>query len=194
MALQAPDPLALPPETGADRPAFGSAQVRAEVQFECIYEHFDFIWRTLCCFGLRSPQIEDAAQDVLLTAYRRLDTYEGRSAIRTWLFGIAYRVALNHRRQLRRKGTFEELHDNLVAPVPCPEQHAEQAQALRLVEQFLDTLDDDRRAVFVLCENEQLPAPEVSEVLGVKLNTVYSRLRLARRDFHRALKARRRRP
>jgi RNA polymerase sigma-70 factor (ECF subfamily) len=194
MALQAPEPPALAPQDGADLPASPSAPARPQVQFERICEHFDFIWRTLRCFGLRPPQIEDAAQDVLLTAYRRLDSYEGRSALRTWLFGIAYRVALNHRRQLKRKGAFDELGDSLAAPATCPEQHAEQAQALRLVERFLDTLDDDRRAVFVLCEIEQLPAPEVSEVLGVKLNTVYSRLRLARRDFHRAFKAQRRRP
>lgn len=191
MAAQASEPLARAPGAAAD--VSERAIVSPAVEFQCVIEHFDFIWRTLRCFGLRPPQLEDAVQDVLLTAYRRLESYEGRSRVTTWLFGIAYHVALNHRRQLRRKGTFDELRDDVVAPLPCPDQCAERAEALHLVEEFLDTLDDDRRAVFVLCEIEELAAPEVADALGVKLNTVYSRLRLARRDFHRALKAQRRR-
>lgn len=175
-------------------PAVGTATGQPPVpSFEEIYEHFDFIWRTLRCFGLTPPAIEDAVQDVLLTAYRRLDRFEHRSTIRTWLFGIAYRVALNYRRHQRRKGRFDELSDELPALAAGPEEQVADARTLRFVEEFLDTLDDERLAVFVLCEIEQIGAPEVATALNAKLNTVYSRLRLARRDFRRALKSQRRR-
>jgi RNA polymerase sigma-70 factor (ECF subfamily) len=56
------------------------------------------------------------------------------------------------------------------------------------VYQLLDSLDDDRRAVFVLVHFEQMPAPEIAQTLGIPINTVYSRLRLARRDFDAALR------
>lgn len=164
------------------------------LRFEAVYEqHFDFIWRALRCFGLTPPALEDAVQDVLLTAFRRLGSFEYRSSVRTWLFGIAYRVALNYRRHLRRKGRLDELSDDLPALAAGPDRQVEEAQALRFVELFLETLDDERRAVFVLCEVEQMAAPEAAMALGVKLNTIYSRLRLARRAFRRALKAQRRR-
>ncbi|HKU42839.1 MAG TPA: sigma factor-like helix-turn-helix DNA-binding protein, partial [Polyangiales bacterium] len=48
---------------------------------------------------------------------------------------------------------------------------------------FLDTLDDDRRAVFVLAELEELSAPDISQAVGARVNTVYSRLRVARERF-----------
>ena len=64
---------------------------------------------------------------------------------------------------------------------------SEAAEAARLVHRLLDCLDGDRRAVFVLAELEQMTAPEIAAALGVNLNTVYSRLRLARRDFDAAL-------
>ena len=102
-------------------------------------------------------------------------------------------MALNYRRHHHRKGRLDELSDDLPALAAGPDEQLEEAQALRFVELFLQTLDDGRRAVFVLCEIEQMAAPEVAMALGVKLNTIYSRLRLARRDFRRALEAQRRR-
>jgi len=55
----------------------------------------------------------------------------------------------------------------------------------------LGELDDERREVFVLSELEQLRAPEIASVLGVNLNTIYSRLRSARQRFEAALARRR---
>ena len=75
----------------------------------------------------------------------------------------------------------------------------EKADAARIVNRLLDGLDDDQREVFVLAELEDLSAPEIAEALEVKLNTVYSRLRLARSAFaevaarHRAREDRRER-
>ncbi|MBC8074000.1 MAG: hypothetical protein IAG13_37115 [Deltaproteobacteria bacterium] len=71
--------------------------------------------------------------------------------------------------------------------VPDPEQRAELSRAIELVEGFVATLDDDQRTVFVLADLEGVPVPEIAAQLGVNLNTVYSRLRLARRRFERAI-------
>jgi RNA polymerase sigma factor (sigma-70 family) len=73
---------------------------------------------------------------------------------------------------------------------PTPIERLEVAERLRRLDDALATLDDERRGVFILAEIEQMTAPEIAEALGINRNTVYSRLRLARRDLEVALAAR----
>ena len=54
---------------------------------------------------------------------------------------------------------------------------------MQRLHRLLDGLDDDKRAVFVLAELEQMSAPQIAEVLGENVNTIYARLRAARREF-----------
>lgn len=158
------------------------------IEFDAVYEAwFPFVWRSLRRLGVAPSNVDDATQDVFLVAHRRLGDFEGRSSIKTWLFGIALRVARDHRRLVRRKGGHEALPDTVRDAGPSPHDAMERAEAARLLESLLDALDEDRRAVFVLAELEQMSAPEMSEALGVPLNTVYSRLRAARADFEKAL-------
>jgi RNA polymerase sigma-70 factor (ECF subfamily) len=161
----------------------------AAPSFEVVYEeHFDFVWRSLRRLGIADAQVDDAVQDVFVVVHRRLGEFEGRSTMKTWLFGIALRVASVHRRTAARRPT-EPLDEDLpdqAGNLPA-DALSEAAEAARLVHRLLDCLDEDRRAVFVLAELEQMTAPEISVALGVNLNTVYSRLRLARRDFDAAL-------
>ena len=70
---------------------------------------------------------------------------------------------------------------------PSPHEHAALKEVRALVHRLLAELPDEQREVFVLTELEQLTAPEISEAVGANLNTVYSRLRLARRGFDAAL-------
>src|SRR5687767_11675524 len=77
-------------------------RVRAEQRgesvgsFEEIYDrHVDVVWRALRRFGVAESSIEDAVQEVFLVAFRKLETFEGKSAVSTWLYGIAAHVARN---------------------------------------------------------------------------------------------------
>jgi RNA polymerase sigma-70 factor (ECF subfamily) len=70
---------------------------------------------------------------------------------------------------------------------PAPDQQLARREAARAVVEILDEMDAEKREVFALMEVEQLSAPEVAELLGVPLNTIYSRLRLARARFEQAL-------
>jgi RNA polymerase sigma-70 factor (ECF subfamily) len=165
-----------PPPEGAPEPE--------PWDFEAIYDaHFDFVWRSLRRLGVPEPAVEDATQDVFVVVYRRLGDFEGRSQVRTWLFGIALRVARSHRRRLARKGHLDPLPAELASEGEGPEREVEKRRAAHLLDRFLDALDEDKRAVFVLAEMEQMTAPEIQAALGVKLNTVYSRLRAARKAF-----------
>jgi RNA polymerase sigma-70 factor (ECF subfamily) len=152
--------------------------------FDALYaRQFDFMWRSLRRLGVPPSQVEDAAQDAFVVVHRKLADLRPDASEKAWLFGIALRVASDYRRTLRRKGTVS--FDPELAPSrdTSPFDGTAKAQEARLLEDFLNGLDDDKRAVFVLAELEGASAPEVSEALGCNVNTVYSRLRLARERF-----------
>lgn len=148
-------------------------------------EHFEFVWRSLRRLGAPEHALEDATQDVFLVAARRLDEFEGRSSIRTWLFGVAMRVVRTQRRTLWRH---KRKVDALAAAVPEFEGDDPMAQrdAQRLLLTLLDELDDDKRAVYVLAELEGMTAVEIAEGLGANVNTIYTRLRAARQQLRAA--------
>lgn len=148
--------------------------------------HFDFVWRVARSLGVPPGALDDAVQDVFLTVHRRLSEFEGRASVRTWIYAITYRTAQNHRR-LSQRQRCDALLEEPLADAPDPAQQLESARAGQFVMRFLEGVSADKRDVFVLSVLEELSAPEVAEILGVKLNTVYSRLRLVRADFRAAL-------
>ena len=151
-------------------------------------EHFDFVWRSLRRLGVPEASLDDAAQEVFLVAFRRAQEFEGRSSVRTWLFGIAWNRARELLRRARRRPE-EPLPDVLpAAPRADQEQAAIEREALRFAYRVLDEVAPERRAVLVMVDVEEMTAVEIAEILGVPVNTVYSRVRLARRDFEAALK------
>jgi RNA polymerase sigma-70 factor, ECF subfamily len=157
------------------------------VTLEAVYEeHFSFVWRSLRALGVDPGLLDDAVQEVFLVVHRRGENFEGRSSLRTWLFGIAFRVACNFRRTSRRRPA-EPLSGELTSDYPSPEQHAERAETARFVETFLNGIDEDERAAFTACLLEGLSAPEAAEALGVNANTLYSRVRSVRARFAAAL-------
>ena len=176
------------PAPTCQMPSLAHALVR-EVDvpsFDEIYAaHFAFVWRILRTLGVADAALDDAAQDVFVVVHRRLREFEGRSAVTTWLFAIARRVACSY----RRRRTTETLADE---PAGTADTFAafSRAEASATVLSILDTLDEDKRIVFALVELEQLSVPEVARMLDLNLNTAYSRLRLARQAFEAALRAR----
>jgi RNA polymerase sigma-70 factor (ECF subfamily) len=149
-------------------------------------EYCDFVWRSLRRLGLAESELPDATQEVFLSVFRYWDRFEGRASIRTWLFAIARGVARDHRRASRRRGV-QCPEDALVDTRACPLAEAESREAAELVCALLDKIHESKRVVFVLAELEQLPLVEVAQMLGVNVNTAYSRLRSARQQFETAL-------
>lgn len=150
--------------------------------------HFDYVWRSLRRLGVPEATLDDAAQEVFVVALRRQGQFEGRSSVRTWLFGIAWNRARELARSARRRAE-DELPEYLPdVASPNQEQRAIDTQALELVYRALDELTGDRRAVLVMADVEEMTATEIAELLAIPVNTVYSRIRLARRDFEAALR------
>lgn len=170
-----------------------AAVERAPVpSFDEVYtSHVRFVWRVLRGMGLTESAIDDAVQDVFIVVHRRLPEFDGRHAVSTWLFAIAYRVACDHRRKTRRTRSLEPLHedgDQLASGEdPSPAESAEQAQRLRALHEALDALDDEKRALIVLAELEEQTVPQIAALTGTSVNTVYTRLRRARIELQTAL-------
>ncbi|HEY3495189.1 MAG TPA: sigma-70 family RNA polymerase sigma factor [Polyangiaceae bacterium] len=157
--------------------------------FEAVYaENAEFVWRSLARLGVPESTLPDALQEVFLVAYTKLGEFEGRSSVRTWLFGIAMRVASRAARQRRRRPV-EPLPDTLPAdPRDIPFEAAARSEAVVVLYRLLDELSPDQRAVFVLVELEQMSVPEAAEAVQANLNTVTSRLKTARKKFEAGLR------
>lgn len=156
--------------------------------FAALYrEHFGFVYACLLRLGVPRASVEDAVQDVFVTVHRRLGEFEGRSSLRSWLFGIVRRVAFRHRRSASRAE--HKLRALAVEPTDRddPQSSLEQAQRGALLLSALADLDDDKRTALTLHVFEGLSGPELANFLGIQLDTAYSRIKSARRELQRAL-------
>jgi len=147
--------------------------------------HFRAVWRTLQRLGVHPGSVDDAAQEVFVTAWRRWADFEGRSTERTWLLGIAIRVASDTRRKQRPT---EEVSPQLQTTGPGPESATASKEVGRRVEALLELLEPERREVLLLVDVEGYTVPEVASATGVNLNTLYTRLRAARQQFEDLVK------
>jgi RNA polymerase sigma-70 factor (ECF subfamily) len=134
--------------------------------------------RFLLRMGVSCADVDDVLQRVFMVVWRKLATLREDASERAWVLAIARREAANHRRKAGREPP------TLVPPEPpTPEDQASGREAVRMVRQFLDGLEESRRIVFHLADVEGMTAPEIAEVTDTNVNTVYTRLRAARRDF-----------
>lgn len=166
----------------ADHPqAVAVRQVDVAAAFR---EHYAFVWRVLLCTGVPRAVADDAVQDVFLTIHRRRRDYDGRAPLRHWIYGIAKGVGRNYGRKARRwAGRVTELPALVSAAVQ--EDTVERRRQLSVVSGVLEQLGDAQREVFVLIHVEGMTAPEVAKMIDASVNTVYSRLRLARARFEK---------
>jgi RNA polymerase sigma-70 factor (ECF subfamily) len=153
-------------------------------------EHARYVWRCLRHLGVADADVDDVCQEVFITAQRKLPEFEGRSSLRSWLYGIALRIASDHRRSayVRRERAVAdpgELDD------PAS-NHASQAssEARQTLSSLLALLDQERRDIVVLYEIEGFTMKEVAELVGCPLQTAYSRLYSARTALAEAAKLR----
>lgn len=157
-----------------------------------VREHAPYVWRVLRRLGVRESDVEDVAQEVFVVVYRKLGEFEGRSSLRTWIYGICARTASDHRRlaHVRREEATSRPPERAGSAPQLAELEARDRRAM--LDAALDALDDDKRAVLVLYEIEEVPMKEVAEAVGCPLQTAYSRLHAARRDLKRSIEERRR--
>jgi RNA polymerase sigma-70 factor, ECF subfamily len=146
--------------------------------------HGAFIYAAVRRFGGPSIDAEDATQDVMMVVLRQHARFEGRSALRTWLYRICINVASEHRRKHRRRATFESVLEAVAFwRHKDPSPRLEARNALGRVQQLLAKVSEKYRQVLILCELEGLPTAEVARVLELPESTVRARLHYARKEI-----------
>lgn len=153
-------------------------------------EHFDFVWRNARRLGVPESTAEDVVQDVFLVIHRRVADFRG-GPVRPWIFGILSRVVRDYKRTHRRKQAplvvlSPDARAPLHEPPPNPSAQAERAERVRMLEGLLSQLDEDQRTLLVLFEIEQWTLREIAELYGTTVNTVYSRLGVAKQRLQKA--------
>jgi RNA polymerase sigma-70 factor (ECF subfamily) len=145
---------------------------------------------------------EDAVQETMVRAWRSLDRFEGRSALKSWLYRIATNVcfdALAGRERRARPMDLgpaqEPLFENLaelpevtwITPLPTPDELAEQRESLRLAfVAALQHLPPRQRVALILCEVLKWQATEAAELLETSVASINSALQRARATLAKA--------
>ncbi len=179
------DALPLPSQVEAwPREAAAESRPTREARFrEVVERHFDSLWRFMRRLGVAESDLDDAMQEVVVIFASRHDAVPPESE-KSFLFGTAFRVASESRRF--REGRREVREDLLSAhesPAPETGELLDEARARAMLDDVLDAMPMDLRAVFTLYEIEELTMAEVADLLAIPAGTVASRLRRAREHF-----------
>lgn len=159
-------------------------------QFAQLFEsEFDYVVRSLRRLGVHSGDIEDLAQEVFLAVHDRLDEYNTDKPARPWLFAFCVRKASNYRRLARHRISDDEQALERASGSDTPYEAMHASERRQLVVRALDALSLEKKTVLIMHDLDGQSAPEISEALTIPLNTVYSRLRLARADFRKAVES-----
>jgi RNA polymerase sigma-70 factor, ECF subfamily len=131
---------------------------------------------------------DDLAQEVFLRAYRGLVGFEGRSSFGTWLYRIAYNIYLNHRTRSKQWGALPEDYE-VAAAAPDDALSPPRSDLRRDLRSAIDTLPERYRAVVVLYYLQDVPYPEIAEILEIPLGTVKTHLHRAKKVLRAQMSA-----
>jgi RNA polymerase sigma-70 factor, ECF subfamily len=169
--LTRPDPSGTPAAEPAEPPAMQS-----------LADQFVAVWRLLRRLGIPDSEADDATQQVFLVVAERGHAIE-LTKRRAFIYGTALRVAWAAQRKSRhRAASLDEHHSAPNDEIPI-EELLDRHYARRLLDQLLEQMPFDLRAVFVLFEFEELSLTEIAQTLEIPRGTAASRLRRAREDF-----------
>ena len=168
-------------DTGSQRRSSGGGG------FERIYSEW---FHEVCCWirALGGPDADrdDIAQEVFLVVRRRLESFDGTN-LAGWRYRITQRQVRDFRRRTWIKHIFTrrrmEEPDTLPHASQNPAAALERKESQRVLYAILGKIREARRSAFILFEIEGLSGEEIAQIQGVPLNTVWTRLHHARKDF-----------
>ena len=148
--------------------------------------HVRSVMRTARRLGLTPEETEDVAQEVFAVAFREIGRVQP-GALSSWLFRlVSNRVNDRHRRR-RVRESFARVFGAATEPEveTGPGESLERKEAEKRVASILSRMTQKKRDVFVLFEIEEMTGDDVAARLGIPVDTVWTRLHHARKDFAR---------
>jgi RNA polymerase sigma-70 factor (ECF subfamily) len=179
------------------------ARLRArdpETLATAVHDHARTLYRAARGMGFQKTEAEDLVQDVFTTFLETLDRFEGRSPVRTWLFGILHRKVLERRREQYREEQYDPIDDvfesrfdtrgNWVRPPQDLQRLLESKEIGVAIAGCLEGLPSAQREVFVLREMESLATAEICKILGVTVTNMGVLIHRARNRLRECIEAR----
>lgn len=134
----------------------------------------------------------DVVQDAFVQAFVKLETFEQTAAFYTWLYRIAFNMAMSRLRRKKPTVSVEQARESTgidpVDPQAPPDSPLEKDEQVAQVRVAISRLGEDHRQVLVLREIDGRSYDEISEILDLPVGTVRSRLHRARMDLRDQLK------
>ena len=154
---------------------------------ELVRHYEQFVFNVAYSFMNNSDDSFDVAQDAFIKAWQKLSGFKGESAFSTWLYRITANTAKDALAQRNKVQCGGELNEQIPSQQEAPEDSVIREENARELRRALDRLDADARQILVLREFEELSYSEISDVLGVEIGTVKSRLNRAREKLRELL-------
>ena len=166
-------PIPAAEETGERQTAEGLEELFARYQDELL--------GTLFYLLSNLEDARDALQDTFVKCWRHRDKLAEVENRKAWIFRVAWNTALDFRRSAwrRRRSPMKEEQVMLVSENPGPQADAEHNEQLSRLRQAVGNLRAEEQEVFLLRQNGQLTYNDIAEAVGIPLNTVKTRMRLA---------------
>jgi RNA polymerase sigma-70 factor (ECF subfamily) len=178
------------PAEMSDEALVSAAGARDPVALGALFDRFHLdVWRFLHrVAGRPEADLDDLVQMTFVEVFRAAPRFSRRSAVKTWIFGIAVNVARNHARsEDRHRAAIARMAEAPQRRVRRPDSHAEESERLEQLARALDELPHDLRVAYVLCVIEELPAQEAARAVGARTGTVWRRVHEARQMLQAAL-------
>ena len=163
-------------------------------------EYLPQVYRAARGAGLSVQDAEDAAQSTFVTFMEKIPEFEGRSQVRTWLFGILYRKISESRRAVVREETAQDIEAVMesrfktngfwASPPKGADADAFATEIRRHLEECLEGVGTDQRLAFILREVEELDSREICKAMSIERSNLGVLLYRGRNKLRECLEGR----
>ena len=158
---------------------------------QLIHKYQDRLYNGMVRILRCESDAEDVVQDAFVLAFTKLASFKGNSEFFTWLYRIGYNVAITRIRRRKPTVSLDGNDDSgrldFADGGPAPTARLEQQEQSVQLQQAMDRLPEEHRAILVLREMDELDYDAISEVLDLPIGTVRSRLHRARNQLKEQL-------
>jgi RNA polymerase sigma-70 factor (ECF subfamily) len=156
-----------------------------------VQKYQDRLYNTILHFVGGSEDAHDITQDAFVQAFTKLRSFHRTSAFYTWLYRIAFNLAMTRQRRRRPVASLDVAKEHAalepVSRAEDPHEHVERSERAVQVQAALAALSEDHRSVLILREIDDFDYENIADVLGVPVGTVRSRLHRARIELKQQL-------
>jgi len=159
---------------------------------QLVTRYQDRLYNTLVHVTGNAEDARDAAQEAFIQAFVKLDTFQRNAAFYTWLYRIAFNVAVSHRRRRRPTASVDRARETgglePTDVAEAPTERLEREERVRQVHEAIGQLSEEHREVLILREIDGFCYDTIARILELPIGTVRSRLHRGRLQLREQLK------